>query len=298
MTSITYAGACPASSRRQASTAFAFAQISRSTGSRWAPRPGPPCSTRVPCTSLGTGQSQHRAGRDPGQPHHRPAGCPVLLSEHRRLGDPDFDEHGFPLLDCSRGTIDVECPHKADRDNFRYLVQGGRDAGPPTRRAAGAAATSACRGGGAVASLRSGTTTRGSSTCFCYLWGRTTPCTLAPRGPTRPTTLTRGRSAFGMILLHSAKMAKALKAAMLSAGATFTAEQQYLGQRIGTPAQLLPVHGEAYLAYGSGLRLGGYSRLEEGRRHQDIPQAAPQLTHAPCGMDAEPACVRGNEIGG
>ena len=53
-----------------------------------------------------------------------PPGVQFYYQSLDAKGEPAFDEHGIPLLDCNRGTIDVEQSHKQIVTTFSTWYTG------------------------------------------------------------------------------------------------------------------------------------------------------------------------------
>jgi hypothetical protein len=88
---------------------------------------------------------------------------------------------------------------------------------------------------------------------------------------------------FGTVAIHSDELREALKMIKISPDVKFTSDQQYLCDRMGTPAPLLPVHGEKeYALFGRLLRSSDFDGHFEKMaidwcRHVDGKDIFPKL---------------------
>ena len=173
-----------------------------------------------------------------------PPGTCFYFQSLDSTGEPSFDEHGLPLLDCSRGTNDVEAAHRqivttfgtwnvgiemSDyllaewRHRFNHLVSERRRTGFPK---------------------------------FGHYdtWLIDKHQLLVEQNhnvdfyPSWPNTADYADTSecFGTVPIHSSELDEALQGISLSCKvkASFTPDQKYLCKRMGTPAPLLPVYGE------------------------------------------------------
>ena len=92
-----------------------------------------------------------------------PLGVQFYHQSLNAKGEPAFDEHGIPLLDCNRGTNDVENTHKQIVTTFGTWVTGAEMASASSPSGA-TATTTRCRSTSAGISQCSATSIRGSLT--------------------------------------------------------------------------------------------------------------------------------------
>ena len=188
-----------------------------------------------------------------------PPGVQFYYQSLDAKGEPAFDEHRIPLLDCSRGTNDVENSHKQIVTTFGTWCTGVEmsDVLHAERRHRYNHKVSERR--------RSGFPRLGHFDTWLIdelqlvheenhgvplydSWNNT--------GDLKDTA-----EKFGTVRLHSDALDEALNGIDLPPAVTagFTRDQKYLCKRMGTPAPLLPVHGEEEnRLFDELIRVGGF----------------------------------------
>ena len=157
-------------------------------------------------------------------------------------GELAFDEHKIPLLDCSRGSNDVENSHKIIVTTFGTWCTGVQmaDALLAERRHRYNHNISERRRSGFPKIGHYDTwlidhlnlLVEDNHNVLLYpSWSNTSDCA-------------KTKERFGTVSIHSHEVGRALATIKLDSKAKFTDDQQYLCDRMGTKAPLLPVHGE------------------------------------------------------
>jgi hypothetical protein len=174
-----------------------------------------------------------------------PPGVQFCYQSLNAKGEPAFDGQGIPLLDCNRGTNDVENTHKQIVTTFGTWVTGAEMAEclRAVRRHRYNQKVSEHRRWDFPVLGHFDTwlidvllhlAEQNQNVHYLPNWTNTEGCAGTPE-------------TFGTAPIHSAELGAALEGLVIPPGASakFSSEQRFLCERMGTRAPMLPVHGEA-----------------------------------------------------
>ena len=173
-----------------------------------------------------------------------PPGVNFYFQSLDAKGEPAFDEHGFALLVCNRGTNDVENSHKHIVTSFGTWMVG-------VETSDHLLAERRHRLNHRISELkRAGFPKFGHYDT--WLIDKLQVLVELNHGVhlfstwTNTADFANTTEAFGTVRIHSDELDAALQQIELGRQVTekFTPDQKYLCRRMGTPAPLLPVHGE------------------------------------------------------